>query len=402
MQPQAYFSDVEAVIVRHLSSAKLCVQIYLDFFSNRDLFDLLVMRQRRGVQVKLVLMDTSSNRQSTIAWERLTAIGGEVCWFPEQAAFDFDASQQFFLIDNTLVMSGYFNLGNPAVQRESEHLLIQTDSIAAAYFKDVFQLMNGEKSVDSPVTAVTSALVENPKIQRQRTQAQSLQVRIISIESEIAEIKRQINQFEHQKDQSIGDLIRCYLDVKRRFLHQAYRENTHDESKQQAEEAERIYHQYDEAHAAISAEVKPVALSVGQLDELKQLYRKLAMQCHPDRVDEVHKSSAQSFFQQLQLNYKNNDLASLKTLKSQIEEQLHMPQNFKVHDESARLSQLLSDLQFNITRLTKQLAMLTQSATWYELNAHSDWPALFAQHAVQLNLEMQRYMKKLEHAQHVG
>jgi hypothetical protein len=299
-------------------------------------------------------------------------------------------------------MSGNFNLGNPAVPKESEDLLIQTDSIAVDYFKAIFQLLSGEKSVESPVTGVTSALVENPKIQRQRTQAQSLQVRIISIESEIAEIQRQINQFEHQKDQSIGDLIRRYLDVKRRFLHQAYRENIHADSKQQAEEAERVYQQYDEAHAAITADIKPVDLSVEQLDELKQLYRKLAMQCHPDRVDEVHKSNAQSFFQQLQLNYKNNDLASLKNLKSQIDRQLSMPQNFKAHDESARLSQLLVDLQFNITRLTKQLAILTQSVTWYELNAHSDWQVLFAQHAVQLNLEMQRYIKKLEHAQHVG
>jgi hypothetical protein len=62
----------------------------------------------------------------------------------------------------------------------------------------------------------------------------------------------------------------------------------------------------------------------------------------------------------------------------------------------------LVDLQFSITRLTKQLAVLTQSVTWYELNAHSDWQVLFAQHAVQLNLEMQRYIKKLEHAQHLG
>lgn len=402
MQPQAYFSDVEAVIVRHLSSAKLCAQIYLDFFSNRDLFDLMVMRQRRGVQVNLALLDNRNNRQSSIAWERLTANGGEVFWLPEQALFDFDASQQFFIVDNTLVMSGNFNLGNPAVPKESEDLLIQTDSIAVDYFKAIFQLLSGEKSAESKVTGVTSALVENPKIQRQRTQAQSLQVRIISIESEIAEIQRQINQFEHQKDQSIGDLIRRYLDVKRRFLHQAYRENIHADSKQQAEEAERVYQQYDEAHAAISADIKPVDLSVDQLDELKQLYRKLAMQCHPDRVDEVHKSNAQSFFQQLQLNYKNNDLASLKNLKSQIDRQLSMPQNFKAHDESARLSQLLVDLQFNITRLTKQLAILTQSATWYELNAHSDWQVLFAQHAVQLNLEMQRYIKKLDHAQHVG
>jgi hypothetical protein len=400
MQPQAYFSDVEAVIVRHLSSAKLCVHIYLDFFSNRDLFDLMVMRQRRGVQVNLALLDNRNNRQSSIAWERLTANGGEVFWLPEQALFDFDASQQFFIVDNTLVMSGNFNLGNPAVPKESEDLLIQTDSIAVDYFKAIFQLMSGENSVESPVTGVTSALVENPKIQRQRTQAQSLQVRIISIESEIAEIQRQINQFEHQKDQSIGDLIRRYLDVKRRFLHQAYRENIHADSKQQAEEAERVYQQYDEAHAAISADIKPVDLSVDQLDELKQLYRKLAMQCHPDRVEEEHKENAQVFFQQLQLNYKKNDLVSLKNLKIQIDSKWSFVVNDVVNEDSSRLAQVLTELQSSIARLTQQVSRLKQSAIWNELNAHVDWDALFSRHAEQLERELQRYTNKLEHAKH--
>jgi hypothetical protein len=229
-----------------------------------------------------------------------------------------------------------------------------------------------------------------------------LQARILSIQSEIAEINRQIHQYEHQKEKSIGDLIRRYLDVKRLYLNHVYKQDFQAESKQKAEEADRIFRQYSEACLEKSAEIKPVELSVAQLDELKQLYRKLAMQCHPDRVQDAHKANAQVFFQQLQLNYKKNDLISLKNLKLEIDAKLSSSQIFAVDDDTPKLAKVLSELQANIARLTQQLTRLKQSATWSELNAHMDWDVSFSRHAEQLEREMQRYMNKLHHAPHAG
>jgi len=51
---------------------------------------------------------------------------------------------------------------------------------------------------------------------------------------------------------------------------------------------------------------------------MKLLYRKLAMRCHPDRVDEGVKSSAQALFQRLQNSYETNDLASMRRLQTEI------------------------------------------------------------------------------------
>ena len=401
MQSNAYCSDVEEVIARHLEMATSCLKIYLDVFTNRDLFDLIVRRQRRGVQVTFALLDVDCNRQSTIAWERLTAIGGDVFWIPELNPIDFDLSQQFFVVDRKLVISGNFNLGKQAKPTVPASVLIQLDQATTNYFEDIFKQLLGEKSVESTDANRMTSLIENPKIQSQRSQGKVLEARILSLESEIAEIQRQIHQFEHQKDQSIGELIRCYLDIKRRYLHQVYRDNLRDDSKSKADEADRTYQQYGEAREANFSDINHVELSAEQLDELKQLYRKLAMQCHPDRVDEAHKASAQSFFQQLQLNYKNNDLVSLKNLKVQIEAQQNSPHSFETPDELARLTQVLADLQSTIARLTQQRTTLTQSATWNELNTHKDWDALFSQRAEQLEREMQRYITKLEHAQHV-
>jgi hypothetical protein len=400
MRFQTHLSDVSEVLIRHLADATDCLKIYTSSFTNRDLFDAVVMRQRRGVQVSFALLDTACNRQSSIAWERLTAIGGRVFWLSDQAALDFDPCQEFFLIDKKLVVNGYFGLGVGTSTDVQVNFLEHSDQLTANYFESTFNLLTGEKTAVSPRIVPISALIENPQIQWQRGQALVLQARILAIQSEIAEINRQIHQFEHQKDQSIGSLIKRYLDVKRRYLNQVYRRDLQAESKIKAEEADQIYQDYSEACLEISADIKPVELSAAQLDELKQLYRKLAMQCHPDRVEEEHKENAQVFFQQLQLNYKKNDLVSLKNLKIKIDSKWSFVVNEVENKDSSRLAQVLTELQSSIARLTQQVSRLKQSAIWNELNAHVDWDALFSRHAEQLERELQRYTNKLEHAKH--
>lgn len=400
MRFQTHLSAVEEVLLRELAGTHECLKIYFSLFTNRHLFDALVMRQRRGVQVSLALLDTASNRQSSIAWERLTAIGGRVFWLTEKAVVDVDLSNEFLLQDTKRVVSGNFQLGAGIGSEGSVDYFEYSDQITVVYFDSIFNLLTGEKAITAPHIASVSALIENPKIQWQRSQALFLQARILTIQSEIAEINRQIHQFEHQKDQSIGSLIRRYLDLKRRYMNQLYKRDLQAESKINADEADRIYQQYSEACDEMSADIKPVELSTAQLDELKQLYRKLAMQCHPDRVEEAHKEKAQVFFQQLQLNYKKNDIVSLKNLKLLIDSKFSGLSNSVHYDDNSRLTQVLSELQSSITSLTQQVSKLKQSATWNELSTHMDWDALFSRHAEQLEREMQRYKNKLEHAKH--
>jgi hypothetical protein len=402
MRLNSHVSDEEEMLSRYLAEVRVSLKIYVNSFSNRHLFDALVKCQRRGVQVSFALLDISSNRVSSLAWERLTAIGGNVFWLSEQKTVDFDPSQEYFLIDKKLVVNGYFNLGVTTGYEAPANFFLHSDPISLNYFESTFSLLTGENAKENTHAATIYALVENPKIQWQRSQALVLQARILAIQSEIAEINRQIHLYEHQKDKSIGDLIRRYLDVKRLYMNQVYKQDLQAESKQRAEDADRTFEEYSEACLEKSAEIKPVELSAEQLDELKQLYRKLAMQCHPDRVEDAHKANAQVFFQQLQLNYKKNDLISLKNLKLEIDAKLSGSQIFSVIDDTPKLAQVLSNLQASIALLTKQLTKLKQSSTWSELNAHVDWDASFSRYAEQLELEMQRYMNKLDHASHAG
>jgi hypothetical protein len=414
MQSQAYFSGIREVIASHLSSARDSVFVCVNVLTDRDLFELLVSCQRRGARVSLVLVDKLGNSQSSISWERLSALGGRIFWRPEPPSNEPEPAPQFCLIDHKLVISGSFNWTAQVPSVVQEAILVQSDHEFVAYFENVFEDLSGEPGAASKVSSEMPQvsvdlllpgqglgvdLYQNTQIEKWRLQARVMQARIVSVEAEIADIQRQMHLFDHQQEATIGDLIRRYLDLKRRYLHHTYRESREDQHRQNAEAAEKAYQQYEQARDAKAQVPPPEALDPLQQQELKLLYRKLAMQCHPDRVSDAEKVNAKAFFQQLQASYLNNDLVNLHLLKRQIEQGLSASVRADAPDEAQQLKAHLKALDQTMAKLTEQLAKLSQGAAWRTISNPADWAAWFAQQAEQLQMEMQRYMAKLDRAE---
>ena len=135
---------------------------------------------------------------------------------------------------------------------------------------------------------------------------------------------------------------------------------------------------------------------------MKQLYRKLAMRLHPDRVDEDDKTQAQALFQRLQASYEHNDFAALLALEQQI---LLAPSAPAANDgeslNGARGTGLNNPAQ-QAARLKERLAQhqgernrILRSATWQTLSTQSNWTLWFSQQASYLQAELQRYAQAL-------
>ncbi len=404
------------MIASHLSSARESVLVCVNLLTDRDLFEALVSCQRRGAKVSLVLVDNLGNRQSSISWERLSALGGRVFWRPEPFSNEPESAPQFCLIDHRMVISGSFNWTAQVPSAVQDAILVQSDAEFVEYFINFFEDLSGGPSAASKGSSdkphvredlrlkdqdqrLGVDLYQDPQIEKWRLQARVMQARIVSVEAEIADIQRQMHLFDHQQEKTIGDLIRRYLDVKRRYLHHTYRENREDQHQQNAEAAEKAYQQYEQARQAKAETPPPEALDPLQQQELKLLYRKLAMQCHPDRVSDAEKVSAKAFFQQLQASYLNNDLVNLHLLKRQIEQGLSVTVRADAPDEAQQIKAHLKALDQTMAKLTEQLAKLSQGAAWRTISNPADWAAWFAQQAEQLQLEMQRYMAKLDRAE---
>ena len=132
---------------------------------------------------------------------------------------------------------------------------------------------------------------------------------------------------------------------------------------------------------------------------MKQLYRKLAMRLHPDRVEEDDKAEAQALFQRLQAGYENNDFAALQALEQQV---LLAPQASPVASTGAGKAgarrspaQQAAALKERLAQHQRDRTGILRSATWQTLSTQSNWTVWFSQQASYLHAEMQRYAQAL-------
>ena len=410
MQVQAHFSGIQQAIAKRLESATQSVRVFSDLFSDRDLFEALLSCQRRGVAVSLIITDCDVNRQSSIAWERLSALGGRIIRLAAASVSGDEFDRSFCLIDGTSVISGDFKWTSVQDAGTQVSILIQCDTEISEHFMRTFARMADEPwqfgshgAVEGEGSSAANlrqgqglSLYQDPQLDELRLRVRMMEARILAVETEIADIHRQIHLFDHQQEQAIGDLMRRYLDLKRRYLQAMFRESPEELPRQQAQAAEDVFRQYQEARSARSTETAPEELDPQQQRELKQLYRKLAMQCHPDRVRDEDKVQANLFFQQLQLTFQNSDLTRLKQLKVRIDAGLGVKADLVLPDQRRQFELHLQELQQALFQRNQQLASVSQSSSWRELSARGNWSEWFEQQAKRLKAAMQHYMTELD------
>ena len=171
----------------------------------------------------------------------------------------------------------------------------------------------------------------------------------------------------------------------------------------QAREAHESFSRYTESHPDDERQDAPPELDLQAQQELKRLYRKLAMQCHPDRVDSAQdKQHAQALFQRLQRSYQASDMRGLQKLQAQLElgqdaSSARAPGAASATRRApAQWAMELSALQSTLAQQQEQRQEILQSATWRTLVSQSRWDLWFAQQAKHLQTEVARYREALQ------
>lgn len=455
MESQAYFSGIREQIIQHLNLAKDRVLVAVAWLTDRALFDALVACQRRKVQVSLAVLDDRINRKSSIAWERLTALGGDLYWIPDGTNRAGSLHHKFCLIDEDTVINGSFNWTNRASNADENIVIIQGDAEFAEQFKQAFgrlldkhghelppaeidktkllrrlevigqlleledfedipaqasklenannlpeiaeiiALLHGEKWGDAKakiievrVRGLAIALYEDPRVVEWRWQARMMEAQVLTMEAELADMLRRIHLFDHQQEQAIGDLIREYLDVKRRLSHARYKKSGGKTERDDAKAADETYEEYEQARAEIAREPAPHHLNPEEQMDLKTLYRKLAKRCHPDHAEEADKAWATEMFKELNAANRNNDLDAMRRLQSQIEGGSRAVTQAEMPSRADALQALIAKLQSTIDQLMRETAAIVRSATWQALSREADWSAWFERKAAQIQEEI--------------
>lgn len=463
METEAYFTGIRDVIIRKLNAANSSVLVAVAWLTDRGLFDALVSCQRRNVAVSLAILEDSNNRRTNIAWERLTAAGGNLYWIPEGTSRAGSLHHKFCLIDNDTVINGSFNWTNRASTADENIVIIQGDPAFAEQFKAAFHKLLDKHGHDAPSTpidrtkllgrlSVIGKLLEledfddievqlpklehakslteieeivrllnlkswgdakraiqsvidrglavtvfvDPAVVELRFQVRMAEVQVAALETEFADMQRRMRVFDFEQETAIGDVIREYLDIKRRYLKMKQVVNPTNIGEDAATDADATYQKYEQARAARAKDEEPSRLTEGEQIELKLVYRKLAMQCHPDRVAEEDKMRAKTYFQELQAAYQQNDLGAVYRLKQSIEAGLGLTHEDHAQELAQALEQRLRELNAVLQNVAKQIGTIAQSPTWKTLTQETDWRSWFQDQESKLSSEIKRYRSELD------
>ena len=406
---QAYFADAASAVQSVLAAARQQVVCALARDCSRQWFDLLLQVSRRGVALRLLVPDTAANRQSAIAWERITAAGGELHWLGSSAPI---LQTPVCVIDGHTVLSGALAELSTVAREDFAGVVRQSDLGLAA------RCLQGLDAMAPPgaalpeaetiaQTANSQALVLSTDLQARTAawQSELLQCQSLALQAELDEMQRTMQSFDRQQDAAIGDVLREFLDLKRQYLAQMHARFGGAEREAQAQQADENFSRYNESHPDDERLDAPPELDPQAQQELKRLYRKLAMQCHPDRVDSAQeKQHAQALFQRLQRSYQASDMRGLQKLQAQLElgqdaSGARTPGGAVPASRApAQWAMELSALQSGLAQQQAQRLEILQSATWRTLVSQSRWDLWFAQQAKHLETEVARYREALQEA----
>jgi len=395
-----HFSDAHAVVAQQLTGARTQVVCAIAGPCARPLFDLLLGCRRRGVALTVVVPGDAQDTAPGIAWERLDAAGAVLHWLEPDAP---RLHTSLCLIDAMLVLSGDLARLGPLPDPQSAGVLLQTNGALAtrcaqglstfvlAHARRPDTAQTGQLKAEAPAALGTELLILNPAQRGAAAwQAELLLAHTLAMQADIAEMHRTLNAFDREQDACIGDLLRQCMDAKRHHLQQLHAQTGSEESRANAQEAQESFDQYTRTQDAKPA--PPVALDPDTQAQMKQLYRKLAMRLHPDRVESQDKTEAQALFQHLQSSYENNDFFALQVLQQQVMQEPGIALDGATLGLPARntADQVVS-LQERLAQQQRERASIVRSATWQTLSTQGNWAVWFAQQASYLQAELARY-----------
>ncbi len=135
---QVHFNDISSVILQKLNSAQTSITVAMAWLTDPKLFDALIQAAKRGVFVRIAILDDKINRK--ISRDKLTAANGLCYWIPETGASKGSLHHKFCVIDSHLVINGSYNWTYRA-SRADENITVVDNIKQAAEFIQEFETL---------------------------------------------------------------------------------------------------------------------------------------------------------------------------------------------------------------------------------------------------------------------
>lgn len=403
MKTHAYFENIQIEIIEVLQTAKHHIRIAVAWFTDYELFDILLSKAQKGVKIELLLANNFINHESSIDFQRLSRLGGVVSFIGNDTEKAPLMHNKFCIIDNEILIFGSYNWTRKAQVNHESITIIEGNKELIADFNEEFDKIRGEQHTtaidwgkllirletllnvirlededdilyqikkikgllsESSTDEVNEivALTEKGKFQEaviklnvllsrlrqistwQDPEVPALQLEIRSLEWQLASLEDEKADIEKQiyafNIRHNQELGELISSILRLKKQLAALE--HDQEKE--EEAQKDYEEYQQNYEE-SKTKKLNELSEIEQKELKDKFRQASKLCHPDKVPDEQKKLAEQVFFELKTAYDSNDLAAVNRILNNLEQNIFSSNSTIINQKAKLISHLNSLLQ---------------------------------------------------------
>ena len=439
MQTEAVFESIADHISIELEQAESSIYIAVAWLTNRKLFNILLEKAQQGITVQLMLSNDHINEQSYVDYSQLDILNS-AAYLIGDGKKDL-MHNKFCVIDSNTVINGSYNWSYKAEKNHENILITKGDSVLAEQFIRQFKKIRNtyfeyqESTPDFPLAKIIKRLeilknyviledIEDITRENTKLKAYSFQQEIAMItqalqqnhfdkaitliddfiknhhalviynDFDINALKLEIRQLEHQLnayDNEKIELDKLFSEFYHRHTNELgsyisrllhLRKNFTKGNPKQYAEAVQNEEDYNEK-IKFESEKTIYELDNDQRLELKKAYRQASQICHPDRVNEDMKDIAQEIFIQLNQAYKQNDLAEVQRILSELNQGMFKPQSETVTQKD-QLKVILQTLKYKIGKVEEEIIAIKDSEDYQIISHLSDWNVYFEEVKMQL------------------
>jgi hypothetical protein len=447
MITQAYFEDIQQVIISQIDKAKQSVFVAVAWLTDSAIFNELCRKAEQGIQVELLLVnDAINNDMAPFDHAQLKTCGGKVFFVPVQM----DGSimhHKFCVIDNTTVITGSYNWSKKAQINDENIVLTEEAEELADQFKREFQNIKSRLpgSKEEPVVFDYSKIMKRLEViksfaaleEEDEIHSQIKKLRGIPLPGDVIAIvnKLEAKQFgealklleEFIKDKNRlaiyndSEIFGLQLEIKslevqlnalenelvdaEKLVHEFSIRHTKElgvliikllklkrekaKTEQARDEAEEDEKTYREGYEANKDVVIP-ELSKEEKQSLTKMYREASMLCHPDKFSNEpleKQKQAEELFKELAEAYSSNNTQRVNEILENLKKGILTtdPKN-SIHKKDL-LKSRLDSMKMKIKDILEKINQIKLTESFVTATVNTNWDEYFE--SAKVNLQQQ-------------
>lgn len=437
MNTKAYFSDIKRVIERELNKGEKSILVAVAWLTDIELFEILCNKAKDGLNVELIIANDEINKNCSIQYEKLNQFGGYFS-FDTYNSSNSLMHNKFCIIDLKTSLTGSYNWSYKARSNRENIAVTNDPRLAEQYGRYFYQLKSGnyifkEDQTEKEETNLNFylkrilSLIESNKLKEISTELFILKnldylnedtyIIIIHLENknwdnakraiiEYFKLKQQLTLFED-------------LELKTLSFHKESLENKLDKLIIEKNEIEKDIHQfkiiYNQRLGRILIELVDLKTklnlkntgafeetresinnalnsSIPEMDTLKQekiktIYKKAALMCHPDKVDDNLRSEAENVFKQLNSAYQNNDFDEVTRIHKDLKSNNFFARKRDYSDRSL-MKNMIQQLIYKLKHIYYEINILKISPSYQVIENVHDWNLFYKLEEEKINNEI--------------